>query len=171
MQGRKRLPQPCPPVDLMSRPPAAQRCNDPHPSPQHPLHHSPPQLWRETGPIGLGAQGRGSFWTKQHRWWGREHLNWRTGVHPYDKNYLQNRSRSWMNAIILHWAWCHYSIDLTIHAKIGILSLLSVKQHVQLTNNWSCNTPPCTPATVPPPRQGTIRPNTHPPTNETIWPV
>ncbi|XP_011604827.1 uncharacterized protein isoform X2 [Takifugu rubripes] len=57
------------------------------------------------------------------------------------------------------------------HAKIGILNLLSVKPHVQLTNNWSCNTPPCTPATVPPPRQGTFRPNTHPPTNETIWPI
>lgn len=40
------------------------------------------------------------------------------------------------------------------HAKIGILDLLSVKQQVQLTNNWSCSTP----ATVPPPR-----PNTHPP--------
>ncbi|XP_056882326.1 transcription factor Adf-1-like [Takifugu flavidus] len=57
------------------------------------------------------------------------------------------------------------------HAKIGILNLLSVKPHVQLTNNWSCNPPPCTPATVPPPRQGTFRPNTHPPTNETIWPI
>lgn len=57
------------------------------------------------------------------------------------------------------------------HAKIGILNLLSVKQHVQLTNNWSCNTPPCTPTTVPPPRQGTFRPHTHLPTNETIWPI
>lgn len=53
------------------------------------------------------------------------------------------------------------------HAKVGILNLLSAKQQVQLTSNWSCSTP----ATAPPPRQDTFRPNTHPPTNETIWPI
>lgn len=113
---RKHQLQLCQPVGLRSRRPAAQRHRGPHPSPQCPLHHSPLQLGRETGCLGLGAQGRGRLRTKRHPRQGREqrHLIWRGDAHPYDRNHLQKQSQNWMNAIILHWAWSRYSVGLTI---------------------------------------------------------
>ncbi|TNM93463.1 hypothetical protein fugu_001639 [Takifugu bimaculatus] len=140
----------------MSRP---QRCNHPHPSPQCPLHHSPLQLGRETGPIGLGAQGRGSFpdqtTSVTRKRAGAPELEDRR---PSTRQEPPSKPESELDECY------HFALSLVPllhrldhnnrqHAKIGILNLLSVKPHVQLTNNWSCNPPPCTPATVPPPRQ------------------